>query len=175
MKVLDEIDVLSRRMSAELEAVRNPPVSEAELDELKNLCGEVPSELRSLLTWRDGETQFPFVLGMGWRFLPCREIRERLLMLAGRSIGLTTDDQHIDIPDVWPESWIPFLDWNGSIFGVIDSTYGDRSPVLGIELQSGMVVSWGESLSVFLNGVLSQLTDTGHLSVDMLMASSRGA
>jgi len=172
MKIIEEIDAYCLGLNINFETNRRSPAPLSDLSELAKLCGHVPEDLRSLLEWRDGECKPPFIFGPGWRLLPCCDIMQRLSMIVGRSMGLQTHDETISLYEEWPESWIPFVDWNESILGILVSDDPTNpNVVLGFDIQSGDVVKWADSLPGFFRKALNQLLLSGRVSVDSLMNS----
>ena len=161
MQVLNELDAyFAGRVPPSLQL---PPVA---IETLSRLVGQVPVELIDLLSWRDGESRSPYIFGSGWRLLRCLEIVERLSAIVGHPRSFQTVEASFELPEEWPDYWIPFITCNESVFGVLCAR---RCAVMGIDLQSGFVSQWASGLSDFFGETLRQLKSNGRLSLDYFM------
>jgi hypothetical protein len=173
MRVLDDIAAAWKANHPGVSVVERSPVVDRDLRSLWKLSGTVVPEVASMLAWRDGEVGESITLGDSWRLLPCEEIRERLGVLAHMPVSLSTECDELRIPEVWPAAWIPILDWNGAVLGVVDGRDPRNAPMYGVSPESGEVAKWSSSLGVFFEQALDEITATKRLSIDRLMGWGR--
>lgn len=170
MKTLDEIASLHESMYPELAEFRRSSATDEQLKEIWARVGRIIPELDELLRWRDGEDADSFLLGCAWQLLPIDKMLDRYDSIAGQEIFIESDIKELNGVDYWPDEWIPFVEWNSEVVGIVDCRSMGKA-VIGVNLSSGYAAQWATSMSDFFEGALRDLVALESLSVDRLMRS----
>lgn len=169
---MDEIASLHESNYPELAEFRRSPATDEQLDEVWGRVGRTIPELADLLKWRDGEDADSFLLGCAWQILPVEIMLLRYDAIVSQEIHISSNFIELNGIDYWPEEWIPFVEWNSEVMGVIDCRESGKHKVIGVDLGSCYATQWAESVEDFFDGALRDLKESESLSIDRLMSSA---
>lgn len=171
MKIMDDIASLHEANYPGLIESRRGTVTNEQLEDIWSRVGRVIPELADLLKWRDGEDADSFLLGCAWQVFPIEILLARYDAMVGQEISIESDFKQINGIEYWPSEWIPFVEWNYEVMGVIDCRQEGMHKVIGVDLGSGYAVQWAVSVQDFFDGALRDLKTLESLSIDRLMRS----
>lgn len=169
MENLARIIRFAETANPELEGRTMAPASAREIERLGALVEHPLGSLEDLLRTWNGDDSTVGLLGGSWRMLSAAEILARLEMIGGTQFGISPLSPRVPFVESWPFEWVPFLDWNSSILGVVDLASEPGSQIYGIDLQSGIAAYWSQSLDAFFARALEVLSSGRKLSVDELV------
>ena len=165
-QIIKEIDKLLEEKIPQFKKTFNPPATESDFEELETVIGvKLPEEFKTFYRWHNGQNRSPYVafhVETHEILMPIADIIEWYDELSGQ---LDTGDIE---ENRWRKIWVPFTD-NGS---------GDSTCIDVSEENFGQIViqdGWDDevkvifnSLSEWLEDLLSKLRDFDYSTWDYL-------
>ncbi|MEL6950566.1 MAG: SMI1/KNR4 family protein [Pseudomonadota bacterium] len=174
-----ELRKVQKKLGLGYQDIGDEQISELDRDsQLFEYLGRarLPVELESVIYLANGTQLDPASDEAAfWSFIDADDLIETLEAVRESPFpwsGIANSESECWAPQSgrWPEEWVPFINWNGSILGVYAGDRENAGAILGVAIDGAISLArWANSLDAFFDQLILDYETKGSPGLDALL------